>query len=95
MADCEVKCITKPNPQSAHEHITHIGNPYANPPWKWPREQVIASIDGGTNTFYVVDPRSGKRSDVGVVRSPGRSPYLRTYADGDWNNNLLSLQQCP
>jgi hypothetical protein len=32
MADCEVKCITKPNPQSAHEHITDIGNPYANPP---------------------------------------------------------------
>jgi hypothetical protein len=30
MADCEVKCITKPNPLSAHEHITHIGNPYAN-----------------------------------------------------------------
>jgi len=95
MADCEVKCITKPNPLSAHEHITHIGNPYANPPWKWPREQVIASIDAGTNTFYVVDPRSGKRSDVGVVRSPGRAPYLRTYADGDWNNNLLSLPQCP
>lgn len=94
MADCEVKCITKPNRLSAHEHITHIGNPYANPPWKWPREQVIASIDGGTNTFYVVDPRLGKRSDVGVVRSPGRAPYLRTYANGDWNNNLLSLPQC-
>jgi hypothetical protein len=55
---------------------------------------VIASIDARTNTFYVVDPRTGKRSDVGVVRSPGRAPYLRTYADGDWNNNLLSLHQC-
>jgi hypothetical protein len=25
----------------------------------------------------------------------GRPAYLRTYADGDWNNNLLSLDQCP
>ena len=62
---------------------------------KWTREQVIASIDAGTNTFYVIDPRNGKRSDVGVVRVAGKAPYLRTHADGDWNNNLLSLDQCP
>jgi hypothetical protein len=95
MADCEVKCITKPSPLSVHEHITHIGNPYTVPPWKWTREHVIASIDARTNTFYVVDPKTGKRSDVGVVRPAASSPYLRTHADGEWNNNLLSLQQCP
>ncbi len=95
MADVQVRCITKPHPQSPHEHITHIGNQYANPPWKWTREQVIQSIDARTNTFYVLDPVSGKRSDVGVVREAGKNPYLRTHADGDWNNNLLSLPQCP
>lgn len=58
------------------------------------REQVIASIEGKANTFYVIDAYNGKRSDVGVVRPVGRPPYLRTYADGDWNNNLLSLNQC-
>ncbi|MGA2402182.1 MAG: DUF3892 domain-containing protein [Syntrophobacteraceae bacterium] len=93
MADVKVTCITKPHPQSAHEHITHLGNPAAG--WKWTREQVIASIDAGTNTFFVIDPRTGKRSDVGVVRTAGKAPYLRTHADGDWNNNLLSLEQCP
>ena len=93
MADVKVTCITKPHPNSPHEHITHVGNPAAN--WKWTREQVIASIDAGTNTFYVLDPRSGKRSDVGVVRAARDAPYLRTHADGDWNNNLLSLNQCP
>jgi Protein of unknown function (DUF3892) len=94
MADVQVTCITKPHPQSSHEHITHLGNPALN--WKWTREQVIASIDAGTNTFFVLDPRSGKRAEVGVVRpSGGRAPYLQTYADGDWNNNLLSLNQCP
>jgi Protein of unknown function (DUF3892) len=93
MADVKVTCITKPNPQSLHEHITHLGNPMNG--WKWTREQVIASIEAKSNTFYVVDPKSGKRSEIGIVRPTGRLPYLRTHADGEWNNNLLSLNQCP
>ena len=92
MADVRVTCITKPHPQSPHEHITNIGNPDVG--WKWTREQVISSIEAKTNTFYVIDPYNGKRSDVGVVRLPASSPYLRTHADGDWNDNLLSLGQC-
>lgn len=93
MAEVQVTCITKPNPQSPHEHITHLGNPSGG--WKWTREDVIKSIDAKTNTFFVIDPSTNKRSEVGVVRSAGQAPYLRTYADGNWNNNLLSLAQCP
>ena len=93
MADAQVTCITKLHPQSAHEHITHVGNPAAG--WVWTREQVIESIEAKTNTFFVVDPGNSKRANVGVVRVPGKAPYLRTYADGDWNDNLLSLIQCP
>lgn len=93
MPDAQITCITKPDPQSPHEHITHVGNPSAG--WKWTREQVISSIDAGTNTFYVTDPNNGKRSNVAVIRPSGRAPYLRTHADGDWNDNLLSLNQCP
>lgn len=90
--DVRVTCITKPHPQSPHEHITHLGNP---PGWVWPREEVIGSIEAKTNTFFVLDPNSGKRSYIGVMRESGKAPYLRTYADGNWNNNLLSLTQCP
>lgn len=36
-----------------------------------PHEQVIASIDAPANTFFVHDPRSGKRADGGVVRDAG------------------------
>lgn len=93
MADVRVTCITKSTPQGGHEHITHLGGQSGN--WKWTREQVIASIDQKTNTFFVVDPRNGKRADVGVVRPAGRAAYVRTYADGDWNDNLLSLPTCP
>jgi hypothetical protein len=91
MPDVQVTCITKPDPQSPHEHITHLGGAG----WKWTREAVIQSIEARTNTFYVRDPRTAKRSDVGVVKPAGRPAYVRTYADGDWNNNLLSLNQCP
>ena len=92
MAAVQVTCIIKPHPQSPHEHITHVGNP---PSWIWEREQVIASIDAKTNSFFVRDPVNGSRSEVGVVRQAGKAPHLRTYADGNWNNNLLSLNQCP
>lgn len=93
MPDAQITCIVKPHPQSPHEHITHVGNPASQ--WMWTREQVIESIDAKSNTFFVLDPATGKRADVGVVRDAGKQPYLRTYADGKWDNNLLSLNQCP
>jgi hypothetical protein len=92
MADVQVTCISKSHPQGSHEHITHLGNPAGG--WKWTSEKVIANIDAYANTFYIIDPKSGKRSDVGIFRVPGRAPYLRTRENRDWNNNLLSLGQC-
>ena len=90
MADARVTCINKPNRDSPHEHITHVGGSG----WKWTREQVIQSIELRTNTFFVVDA-AGHRSEVGVVTpGSGLPKYLRTYADGDWNNNLLALPEC-
>ena len=92
MADVQITCITKSLPNGGHEHITHVGNPAV--PWKWAVSQVIASIDAKTNTFYVKDARTGKRAEVGVVRPTGRAAYLRTHADGLWNDNLLALPRC-
>lgn len=90
MPDARVTCITKPDRFSADEHITHLGG--AN--WYWTREEVIASIDARTNTFHVVDAQ-GHRSEVGVVDpGNGRARYVRTYADGIWNDNLLALPEC-
>ena len=58
-------------------------------------KQVVASIEAKTNTFFVRDPKSGRRADIGVVRAAGHAPFLRTYADGYWSDNLLALNQCP
>ena len=88
MADVQVTCITKPDRNSSHEGITHLGGAT----WKWPRADVIRSIRAKTNSFYTLV--GGRRADVGVVEGP-HGPYVRTYADGVWNDNLLALPECP
>lgn len=87
MADVQVRCINKRDRNSRHEGITHLGGES----WKWTRDQVIQSIEAKTNTFYT--RVGGNRSDVGVVNGQN-GKYLRTYADGQWNDNLLALMEC-
>lgn len=91
MANARISCIKKPL-NGSHEHITHVGNPSEG--WVWTVQDIIKSIDAKTNTFYVLDPKTGKHAYVGVVRPANHAPYIRTYADGYWNDNLLSLPQC-
>ena len=92
MPEYQVTCINKPDRQSRHEHITHIGNTLGD--WRMTREMAIRQIDAKTNAFYTVDRVSGKRAYIGVVREAGKAPYLRTYADGVFNDNLLALAEC-
>jgi hypothetical protein len=88
MADVQVTCIKKQPRQNPHEGITHLGGPG----WQWTRQQVIDSINAGSNTFYTM--ALGKRANIAVVNGPN-GPYLRTHADGQWNDNLLALPECP
>jgi hypothetical protein len=89
----EVTCITKPDRTSQHEHITHIGNVAGN--WKVTRESAIQRIDSKEESFFTTDKSTGTKILVGVVRGDGnKAPYLRTYADGKWNDNLLAQLEC-
>ena len=91
MANVQVQCINKQPRDNPYEGITHLGGK-AGGGWKWTRKQVVDSIRDKSNMFYtLVD---GNRGDIGVVEGPN-GPYLRTYADGKWNDNLLSLPECP
>lgn len=87
MADARVTCINKQPRNNQYEGITHLGGV----DWHWTREKVIASIEAKTNTFHTLV--NGNRGDIGVVDGPN-GKYLRTYADGKWNDNLLSLPEC-
>jgi hypothetical protein len=90
MADVQVECINKQPRDNPHEGLTHLGGKGGGG-WKWTRKQVIDSIRDKSNTFFtLVD---GNRGNIGVVEG-ANGPYLRTYADGKWNDNLLSLPEC-
>ena len=92
MFDKQVTCIIKPNRDSTHEHITHIGNKAEG--WNITREVAIQRIDSKEYSYYTIDAFTRTKVYVGVVRPEGRAPYLRTYADGKWNDNLLALSSC-
>lgn len=92
MNELQVTCINKPDRMSSHEHITHIGNAMGN--WKLTREEAIRRIEAKQEAFYTVDSTTGKKVYIGVVREAGKVPFLRTHADGKWNDNLLALNEC-
>jgi len=54
-------------------------------------QQIIAWIEGKQFLFYTLV--GGRKAYVGVRRDIGKAPYIRTYADGVWNDNLLALQR--
>jgi hypothetical protein len=92
MNEFQVTCVTKPDRFNTHEHITHIGNRSGG--WRLTREEAIRRIEGNMEAFYTVERSSGRRAYIGVVRERGKDPYLRTHADGKWNDNLLALDEC-
>jgi Protein of unknown function (DUF3892) len=71
----------------SHEHITHAGNSQG----MWTVQDIIQWIDAKQYAFYTLV--GGRKAYVGVRRDVGKAPYIRTYADGVWNDNLLALQR--
>jgi hypothetical protein len=93
MKEFQVTCINKPDRWSSHEHITHIGNSVGA--WRLTRDEAIRQIESKVAVFYTVDRTTGNKVYVGVLRNDGaKAPYLRTHADGKWNDNLLALDEC-
>jgi len=88
IADLRVTCINKIPRQNSHEGITHLGGAT----WRWTRQQVIDSIEAKSNTFHTL--ANSTRAEIGVIDGPN-GKYLRTHADGKWNDNLLALPECP
>ena len=92
MNEFEVTCITKPERENRHEHITHIGNTSAG--WCMTRETAIKRIDSKQEAYYTMDTRTGKKAYLAVIRESGTVPYLRSHADGAWSDNLLAQPEC-
>jgi hypothetical protein len=79
--------------KNPYERITHVGG-YGTSAWKLTSDEVIRRIESGQESFYVSRPE-GDSVWVVVAISRFENKYLKTEADGDEPNNLLSLPECP
>lgn len=90
----QVRCINKSDRYNPHERILSIGG--LNPDgtrWKLKQQDAIEGIEQGKWSFYVNS--GGKTVSVIVATSTHGYKYLKTEADGEHPNNLLSLPECP
>lgn len=90
----QVKCINKSDRDNPHERILNIGGTNQDgTPWKLSQQAAIDGIEGGKWQFYV--SVGGRSVWVIVAVSAQGHKYLKTEADGEHPNNLLSLPECP
>lgn len=89
-----IQCINKTDRMNPHERIQNIGG--VNPDgtrWKMSLDRAIEGIKEGKWRFWVsVDNKSVW---VDIATSAYRNEYLKTDADREQPNNLLSLPECP
>ena len=89
MVSHQITAVRKLHRASSTEHITHVR--YDG--FVWPRERVIKLIEARTDSFYVQKGWDKAWVEVVYPHMP-RRPFLRTYPDGKWDDNLLSLHSC-
>lgn len=90
-----VTCINKTSRQSAWERISRFGGP--NPDggqWRLSLAAMIDAIKNNTYGEFYVERPQGDRVRCIVAKSAAGNEYVKTEADGDQPNNLLSLPEC-
>jgi hypothetical protein len=89
----EIKCVNKSDRYDPHERIRAIGglNPDGTP-WKLTQREAIDGIEAGKWSFFT--RINNAVVDVVIAVSRYGNRYIKTVADGEQPNNLLSLYEC-
>lgn len=90
-----VKCINKQHRQNPHERIINIGGVENGVRWKRTQTDAIADVERDPSSYYVTRPAHNDSVWVIVGKSQWGNKYLTTQADGESQNNLLALPECP
>jgi hypothetical protein len=90
----QVKCVNKKDRQNPHERIQNIGGVDGGVRWKRAQPDAITDVEKDSTAYWVEDMATGKSVWV-IVKTHNGNKYLTTQADGDKQNNLLSLPECP
>ncbi len=88
-----ILCINKSDRYNPHERILSVGGITPDGGrWKLSQEKAVEGIRNGTYEFYVLV--GGSEVKVIVATSAFGNYYIKTEADGEHPNNLLSLPEC-
>ncbi len=89
----QIQCINKSDRPNPHERILAVGGVRSDGvKWLRTQPQVIADIEAQTYNYYV--SVGGKTVWVIVAVSRWGNKYIKTTADGESPDNLLSLPEC-
>ena len=88
----EIDCIKKNPRQDPYHAIQEVGGHKAGGGrWCLPLSEAVAGAESGKWQFYV---SQGARTINVVVATRLGHKYLKTIADGERPDNLLSLREC-
>ena len=88
----QISCINKNDRSSAYERISSVGGARGGTRWKLSLSEAIKSIEDRRYSFYT---SVGGHVRKVIVASRNGTKYLKTEADSDTPDNLLSLPECP
>ena len=89
-----IRCVVKTDRTSAHERIQSVGGVKPDGSrWILSQDKAISYIQDGTHVFYI-ERTGGLRLDV-IVATSAHGNYLKTVADREQPDQLLSLPSCP
>ena len=89
----QVLCVNKSDRYNPHECITYIGGKNSDgTAWRITQADAIEGIESSKWSFYV--DKNGHTVNVIIAISKYGYKYIKTEADGEHPNNLLSLPEC-